>query len=157
MSLSVTATLLLNASRHCHLQGFPEQPVPGLENPFGEEIFPSIQSKSKPPLEQLEASLFCSTACFLWELGDYSGTASLACLTQLYPEHVGVWQKAFGQAGSPRAWDVAFFEIPEKREPIFWSSKWKYQCSLWLKWTWQLCFLLGWLLFAHFMKLLQDF
>ncbi|KAK4814505.1 hypothetical protein QYF61_021568 [Mycteria americana] len=35
------------------LNHFPGQPVPMLDNPFSEEIFPNIQSK--PPLEQLEA------------------------------------------------------------------------------------------------------
>ncbi|KAK4826770.1 hypothetical protein QYF61_011397 [Mycteria americana] len=38
-------------------------PVPMLDNPFGEEIFPNIQSK--PPLVQLEAISSCPMACYL--------------------------------------------------------------------------------------------
>jgi len=42
-----------------HLQGFPfpGKPIPVLNNPFGEEIFPNTQSK--PPLMQLEAVSSC--------------------------------------------------------------------------------------------------
>ncbi|PKU44940.1 hypothetical protein llap_4753 [Limosa lapponica baueri] len=43
-------------------QPLPWQPIPMLENPFGEEIFPNIQSK--PPLAQLEAVSFCPIACY---------------------------------------------------------------------------------------------
>ncbi|KAK4819909.1 hypothetical protein QYF61_014644 [Mycteria americana] len=40
-------------------------PLPMLDNPFGEEIFPNIQSK--PPLVQLEAISSCPIACYLGE------------------------------------------------------------------------------------------
>ena len=36
-----------------------------LDNPFGKEIFPNIQSK--PPLAQLEAISSCPVACYLGE------------------------------------------------------------------------------------------
>ncbi|KAK4826007.1 hypothetical protein QYF61_003780 [Mycteria americana] len=45
---------------HC-----PGQPVPMLDNPFGEEFFPNIQSK--PPLAQFEALSSCPIACYLGE------------------------------------------------------------------------------------------
>ncbi|KAK4809926.1 LOW QUALITY PROTEIN: hypothetical protein QYF61_023413 [Mycteria americana] len=56
-----------------YLQGWrlhhcPGQPVPVLENPFGEEIFPNIQSK--PPLEQLEAISSRPITCDLGEETD---------------------------------------------------------------------------------------
>ncbi|KAK4825536.1 LOW QUALITY PROTEIN: hypothetical protein QYF61_000113 [Mycteria americana] len=44
------------------------QPVPRLDNPFGEDIFPNIQSK--PPLAQLEAISSCPIACYLQEETD---------------------------------------------------------------------------------------
>ncbi|KAK4823336.1 hypothetical protein QYF61_001613 [Mycteria americana] len=47
------------------LYHFPGQPVPMLDNPFSEEIFPNIQSK--PPLEQLEAISSRPIACYLGE------------------------------------------------------------------------------------------
>ncbi|KAK4826066.1 hypothetical protein QYF61_005025 [Mycteria americana] len=40
-------------------------PVPMLDNPFSEEIFPNIQSK--PPLAQLEAISSCLIACYVGE------------------------------------------------------------------------------------------
>ncbi|KAK4832875.1 hypothetical protein QYF61_025971 [Mycteria americana] len=43
-------------------------PVPMLDSPFGEEIFPDIQSK--PPLVQLEAVSSCPMACYLGEEAD---------------------------------------------------------------------------------------
>ncbi|KAK4806827.1 hypothetical protein QYF61_005623 [Mycteria americana] len=43
-------------------------PVPMLDHPFGEEIFPNIQSK--PPLVQLEAISSCPIACYLGEETD---------------------------------------------------------------------------------------
>ena len=46
----------------------PGQPVPMLDKPFGEEIFPNIQSK--PPLAQLEAVSCCPIACYLGEETD---------------------------------------------------------------------------------------
>ncbi|KAK4814190.1 hypothetical protein QYF61_012427 [Mycteria americana] len=45
------------------LNHFPGQPVPMLDNPFGEEIFPNIQSK--PPLAQLEAIFSRPITCYL--------------------------------------------------------------------------------------------
>jgi len=39
-----------------------------LHNPFGEEIFPNIQSK--PPLVQHEAMTSCPVACYLGEETD---------------------------------------------------------------------------------------
>ena len=45
------------------LNPFPGQPVPGLGNPFGEEIFPNTQSK--PPLAQLGAIASHPITCFL--------------------------------------------------------------------------------------------
>ncbi|KAK4816629.1 hypothetical protein QYF61_019328 [Mycteria americana] len=50
------------------LNRFPGQPVPVLENPFGEEIFPNIQSK--PPLAQLEAISSCPITCYMGEETD---------------------------------------------------------------------------------------
>ncbi|KAK4822886.1 hypothetical protein QYF61_021105 [Mycteria americana] len=41
------------------------RPVPMLDNPFSEEIFPNIQSK--PPLAQLEAISSCPITCYLGE------------------------------------------------------------------------------------------
>ncbi|KAK4830127.1 LOW QUALITY PROTEIN: hypothetical protein QYF61_008554 [Mycteria americana] len=56
-----------------YLQGwghnhFPGQPVPMLDHPFGEEIFPNIQSK--PPLAQLEAISSRPITCYLGEETD---------------------------------------------------------------------------------------
>ncbi|KAK4818698.1 hypothetical protein QYF61_017919 [Mycteria americana] len=53
-----------------YLQGWrlnhcPGQPVPMLDNPSGEEIFPNIQSK--PPLAQLQAISSCPITCYLGE------------------------------------------------------------------------------------------
>ncbi|PKU29473.1 protein diaphanous hypothetical protein [Limosa lapponica baueri] len=50
------------------LHHFPGQPVPMLDNPFSEEIFPNIQSK--PPLAQLEAISSCPVACHLGDETD---------------------------------------------------------------------------------------
>ncbi|KAK4830648.1 hypothetical protein QYF61_012491 [Mycteria americana] len=50
------------------LNHFPGQPVPMLNNPFGEENCPNIQSK--PPLVQLEAIFSCPMACYLGEETD---------------------------------------------------------------------------------------
>ncbi|KAK4832004.1 hypothetical protein QYF61_020442 [Mycteria americana] len=50
------------------LNHFPGQPVPMLDNPFGEEIFPNIQSK--PLLAQLEAISSCPITCYLGEETD---------------------------------------------------------------------------------------
>ncbi|KAK4826124.1 LOW QUALITY PROTEIN: hypothetical protein QYF61_005276 [Mycteria americana] len=47
------------------LNHFPGQLVPMLDNPFGEEIFPNIQSK--PPLVQLEAISSRPITCYLGE------------------------------------------------------------------------------------------
>jgi len=63
MSLSAMTTRLLNTSR-C-LNRSPGQPVPMLDNPFGEVIFPNIQSK--PPLVQLGAVSSCPVTCYLGE------------------------------------------------------------------------------------------
>ncbi|KAK4832683.1 hypothetical protein QYF61_025144 [Mycteria americana] len=50
------------------LHHFPGQPVPMLDNPLSEEIFPNIQSK--PPLEQLEAICSHPATCYLEEETD---------------------------------------------------------------------------------------
>ncbi|KAK4820223.1 hypothetical protein QYF61_021728, partial [Mycteria americana] len=51
------------------VKGFTEvQAVPVLDNTFGKEIFPNIQSK--PPLAQLEAISSCFMACHLGEETD---------------------------------------------------------------------------------------
>ncbi|KAK4820014.1 hypothetical protein QYF61_017393 [Mycteria americana] len=47
------------------LNHFPGQPVPMLDNTFGEEKLPNIQSK--PPLAQLEAISSCLITCYLGE------------------------------------------------------------------------------------------
>ncbi|KAK4818296.1 hypothetical protein QYF61_010438 [Mycteria americana] len=47
------------------LNHFPGQPVPMLDNLFGEDIFPNTQSK--PPLAQLEAISSCPITCYLGE------------------------------------------------------------------------------------------
>ena len=64
MSLSATSTRLLNTSRDGD-DHFPGQPGPMLDNPFGEEIFPDVQSK--PPLVQLEAVSFHPITSYLIE------------------------------------------------------------------------------------------
>ncbi|KAK4824899.1 hypothetical protein QYF61_021414 [Mycteria americana] len=57
------------------LNHFPGQPVPMLDNPLGEEIFPNIQSK--PPLAQLEAISSRPITCYLGEETDpHLSTAS---------------------------------------------------------------------------------
>ncbi|KAK4826361.1 LOW QUALITY PROTEIN: hypothetical protein QYF61_007955, partial [Mycteria americana] len=48
------------------LHHFPGQPLPMIENPFCEEIFPNIQSK--PLLPQLEAISSCPITCYLGDL-----------------------------------------------------------------------------------------
>ncbi|KAK4807218.1 hypothetical protein QYF61_024338 [Mycteria americana] len=50
------------------LNHFPGQSVPMLDNPFGEEKFPNIQSK--PPLAQLEAISSHPITCYLGEETD---------------------------------------------------------------------------------------
>ncbi|KAK4814695.1 LOW QUALITY PROTEIN: hypothetical protein QYF61_025521 [Mycteria americana] len=50
------------------LNHFPGQPVPMLDNPFSNEIFPNIQSK--PPLAQLEAISSCPITSYLGEETD---------------------------------------------------------------------------------------
>ncbi|KAK4820115.1 hypothetical protein QYF61_020347, partial [Mycteria americana] len=56
-------------------------PVPMLDNPFGEEIFPNIQSK--PPLAQLEAISSCPMACYLGEETDpHLSTASFQVVVE---------------------------------------------------------------------------
>ncbi|KAK4822442.1 hypothetical protein QYF61_015189 [Mycteria americana] len=50
------------------LNHFPGQPVPMLDNPFGEVKFPNIQSK--PPLAQLEATSSRPITCYLGEETD---------------------------------------------------------------------------------------
>ncbi|KAK4827926.1 hypothetical protein QYF61_022374 [Mycteria americana] len=50
------------------LNHFPGQPVPMLDNPFAEEIFPNIQSK--PLLAQLEAISSFPITCYLGEETD---------------------------------------------------------------------------------------
>ncbi|KAK4830412.1 LOW QUALITY PROTEIN: hypothetical protein QYF61_010943, partial [Mycteria americana] len=50
------------------LNHFPGQQVPMLDNPFSEEKFPNIQSKS--PLVQLEAISSCPVTCYLGEETD---------------------------------------------------------------------------------------
>ncbi|KAK4824162.1 hypothetical protein QYF61_011289 [Mycteria americana] len=50
------------------LNHFPGQPIPMLDNPLGEVIFPNIQSK--PPLVQLEAISSRPITCYLGEETD---------------------------------------------------------------------------------------
>ncbi|KAK4824671.1 hypothetical protein QYF61_017251 [Mycteria americana] len=50
------------------LNHFPGQPLPMLDNTFGEDIFPNIQSK--PPLAQLEAISSRPITCYLGEETD---------------------------------------------------------------------------------------
>ncbi|KAK4819224.1 hypothetical protein QYF61_027054 [Mycteria americana] len=57
-----------NQSHAWQLNHFPGQPVPMLDNPFSEEIFPNIQSK--PHLVQLEAISSRPMACYLGEETD---------------------------------------------------------------------------------------
>jgi len=61
MSLSATSTFPL-------LNRFPEQPVPMLDKPSGEEIFPNTQSES--PLIQPAAISSHPTASYLGEETD---------------------------------------------------------------------------------------
>lgn len=49
-------------------QHLPWQPLPKLDNPFSEAIFPNAHHK--PPLVQLEAISSCPIACFLEEKTD---------------------------------------------------------------------------------------
>ena len=65
MALSTTSRWVFK-----HLQGWcfhhlPVQPVPMLDQPVSEDIFPNIQSK--PPLAYLEAISSCPIACYLGE------------------------------------------------------------------------------------------
>ncbi|KAK4823964.1 hypothetical protein QYF61_008350 [Mycteria americana] len=56
------------SSQGWQLNHFPGQPVPMLDNAFGEVKFPNIQSK--PPLAQLEAISSCPITCYLGEETD---------------------------------------------------------------------------------------
>ncbi|KAK4819146.1 hypothetical protein QYF61_025826 [Mycteria americana] len=59
----------LNPTVHrWRLNQFPGQPVPMLDNPFGEVKFPNIQSK--PPLAQPETISSCPMTCYLGEETD---------------------------------------------------------------------------------------
>ncbi|KAK4817921.1 hypothetical protein QYF61_002762 [Mycteria americana] len=63
------------------LNHFPGQPVPMLDNPFGEAKFPNIQSK--PPLAQLEAISSRPIACYLGEETDpHLSTASFQAVAE---------------------------------------------------------------------------
>ena len=58
------------------LDHFPGQPVPTLDHPFGEEIFPNIQPKH--PLVQHDAVCFCPVTSYLAQETDpHLSTASL--------------------------------------------------------------------------------
>ncbi|KAK4826396.1 hypothetical protein QYF61_008067 [Mycteria americana] len=59
---------LPRAGQGWRLNHFPGQPLPMLDNPFGEELFPNIQSK--PPLAQLEAISSRPITCYLGEETD---------------------------------------------------------------------------------------
>ena len=65
MSMSAPSTHLLNTSRDDDLVASLGQPVPMLDNPFSEDIFPDIQSR--PPLMQLEAIASHPITSFLGE------------------------------------------------------------------------------------------
>ncbi|KAK4832619.1 hypothetical protein QYF61_024600 [Mycteria americana] len=59
-----------------------QQPVPVLDKPFGEEIFPNIQPK--PPLDQLEAVSSFSITCYVGEETDtHLSTTSFQTVHQL--------------------------------------------------------------------------
>ncbi|KAK4819936.1 hypothetical protein QYF61_015557 [Mycteria americana] len=63
------------------LNPFPGQPVPVLDNPFGEVKFPNIQSK--PPLVQLEAISSCPITCYLGEeTNPHLSTASFQAVVE---------------------------------------------------------------------------
>ncbi|KAK4825213.1 hypothetical protein QYF61_025141 [Mycteria americana] len=63
------------------LNHFPGKPVPMLDNPFSEEIFPNIQSK--PPPAQLEAISSRPIACYLGEETDpHLPTASFQAVVE---------------------------------------------------------------------------
>ncbi|KAK4828653.1 hypothetical protein QYF61_000301 [Mycteria americana] len=67
------------------IQLLPWQPVPMLNNPFGEEIFPNIQSK--PPLAQLEAISSRPIACYLGEETDpHLATTSFQAKQPQFPQ-----------------------------------------------------------------------
>ncbi|KAK4827059.1 hypothetical protein QYF61_013700 [Mycteria americana] len=67
------------------LNHFPGQPVPMLDNPFSEEIFPNIQSK--PLLMQLEAISSRPIACYLGEETDpHLSTASFQAKQPQFPQ-----------------------------------------------------------------------
>ncbi|KAK4806266.1 hypothetical protein QYF61_013410 [Mycteria americana] len=92
VSLTLTSPPLNHVPKHHiymafkYLQGwrlnhFPGQPVPMLDNPFGEEIFPNIQSK--PPLAQLEAISSPPITCYLGEETDpHLSTASFQVVVE---------------------------------------------------------------------------
>ncbi|KAK4808949.1 LOW QUALITY PROTEIN: hypothetical protein QYF61_013583, partial [Mycteria americana] len=67
-SLPKANGFLYSAVQGWRLNRFPGQPVPMLDNPFSEEIFPNIQSK--PPLPQLEAIASSPITCYLGEETD---------------------------------------------------------------------------------------
>ncbi|KAK4819038.1 hypothetical protein QYF61_024403 [Mycteria americana] len=67
------------------LNHFPGQPVPVLDDPFGEEIFPNTQSK--PPLAQLEAISSCPITCHLGEETDpHLSTTSFQAKQSQFPQ-----------------------------------------------------------------------
>ncbi|KAK4806937.1 hypothetical protein QYF61_027304 [Mycteria americana] len=73
------------------LNHFPGQPVPMLDNPFGEVKFPNIQSK--PPLAQFEAISSRPISCYLGEETDpHLSTASfqLRCPSLDTLQHLNV-------------------------------------------------------------------
>ena len=94
-------SLPLNHVLKCHiytvskyLQGwwlhhFPGQPVPMLDHPLSEEIFPNIQPK--PPLTQLEAIFSCPITCYL---GKERNMYLLSPRKKLIKCHVALFQWA---------------------------------------------------------------
>lgn len=53
-------------------------------------------------------------------LGDHSGTSALPCTAwcSYVPHMPRAWQKAFGQAGNLRLWDIAFLKLLDKQDPF---------------------------------------
>ncbi|KAK4828611.1 hypothetical protein QYF61_000063 [Mycteria americana] len=67
------------------LNHFPGQPAPMLDNPFGEEVFPKIQSK--PPLVQLEAISSHTITCYLGkETDSHLSTTSFQAKQLQFPQ-----------------------------------------------------------------------
>ncbi|KAK4826165.1 hypothetical protein QYF61_005738 [Mycteria americana] len=78
-------TQLSRNKKGWRLNHFPGQPVPRLDNPFSEDIFPNIQSK--PPLAQVEAISSHPITCYLGDKTDpHLSTTSFQAKQPQFPQ-----------------------------------------------------------------------